>query len=59
MREVNHINGDVVLLKSHAQILKVFLSSRKRRAYKYYDPLSLGFVLSVLQGQLSDLDGLQ
>lgn len=59
MREVDDIDGYVVLLESHTHILKVVLGAFQWRPDEHNDPLPLCLVLSVLQGQLSNLDSFQ
>jgi len=58
--KVDDIDGHVVLLESHSEILKVVLSSRLEwMTDEDDDPLSLRLVLSVLKSQLGYLDGLE
>lgn len=56
--KVNDIQINVVLLESHAQVFKVLLRALAQRvSNEDDDSLSLRLVLSVLEGQLGNLDG--
>ena len=59
MREVDDIDGDVVLLESSSDVLEVVLGTVQGMADEYDDSLPLGLVLPVLEGELSYLDGFQ
>ena len=59
MREVDHIDGDVVLLESSSDVLEVVLGTVQRMADEHDDSLPLGLVLPVLEGKLSNLDGFE
>lgn len=57
--EVDDIDGDVVLLEAHTNVLEIFLVAVQRMAYKNDDPLPLCLILPVLEGKLSNLDSLE
>jgi len=59
--KVDHINRDIILLETHSYVLELFFSGvlSQRMPNEHHDSLSLGLVLSMLQGKLSDLDSCQ
>ncbi len=54
--QVDDINGHIVLLESHAQILEIVLRSSNGVTHKDDNPLALRLILAMLQGELGDLD---
>ena len=49
MGKVDDINRNIVLLQSHAHVLKVFLIALQRMTDENDDPLPLSFVHSMLE----------
>jgi len=57
--EVNHINSNIVSLHSDSELLKLSLSLFQGMSNEDNNSLSLSLVLSVLQAELSNFDGVE
>jgi hypothetical protein len=57
--EVNHINSNIVSLHSDSELLKLSLGLLQGMSNEDNNSLSLSLVLSVLQAELSNFDGVE
>jgi hypothetical protein len=59
MSEVNHINSNVVSLHPDSELLELSLTLLQRMSNEDNNSLSLSLILSVLQAELSNFDGIE